>query len=154
MAFYPTTGLLATAVPTQNISGMYIFPSYQIVYGGCWLKVINQYANLDGVVMLADGGTNTIVIAVYVQAGYSYSWGGIGAGTYYTYIALGQGWDNVRRLFTTKASYFRSKTAVNFGPCNIGTEGHEELTITLNTAEGSGPDMISLQPGAFPGAAP
>jgi hypothetical protein len=159
--FYPTTGALATPLPTATSPGTYAMPEIQpyrsFFDSSCELTINNQFNDLDSVVMLVEADTDLIVTSAYVRARDSYSTSGLTTGTYYTYVALGQDWDSVTRLFTDNASYYRFTAPVVFTTCSFNWSpysGYQYLTVTLNTTEGAGLDITNLLPSEFPGATP
>jgi hypothetical protein len=157
-AYYPTTGDLATAIPTQPSTGLHVITPYRFrsFTDSCRLIVNDQYDDLDSIVILVDKSTNLIMTSVYVRARDSFSTSGIPTGTYDVYVALGQGWDAATRLFTNNASYYRFQEPTTFDTCNSIAlySGYQYLTITLNTKEGAGSDIVNLLPGGFPGFIP
>jgi hypothetical protein len=159
--FYPTTGALAAPLPTATSPGSYampdIHPYRSFLDSSCELTINNQFEDLDSVVLLVEADTDLIVASAYVRARDSYSTSGLGTGTFYTYVALGQDWDSVTRLFTDNASYYRFTDPVSFTTCSYAWSpysGYQYLTVTLNTTESSGLDITNLLPSEFPGATP
>jgi hypothetical protein len=108
------------------------------------------------VVVLSDVDTNVVEAAVYVRANDSFSKAGISAGTYQTFIALGQDWDVASGRFWNYANYFRFRDPAVFKTCPLGLSfgSYESLKITLNVSEGPGSDTVSVAPESIPGINP
>jgi hypothetical protein len=158
---YPTTGPLATIMPTPTGSSAlphYVAPPFiSPLSGGCDLIVINQYPDLDGVVLLENASTKKISKAVYVRANDTFSTSGISAGTYNAYVALGRDWDALTGRFRNHAIYQRFTDQDVFTSCpaiySIFSR-RESLTITLNVSGGSGSASENVMPDGFPRLSP
>ena len=162
---YPTTGPLATLVPTptptQEGSSQYIAPyqppSIPDIYSTnrCELIVKNQFSGLDSVVVLARVDTKAAVKVLFVRANDTFTTLGIPAGTYDTFIELGQDWDALNGRFINNSSYHRIADPVTFKSCSFSVSGgYDYWTVTLNYVEGPGVDSVIVPPGDFPRLSP
>lgn len=83
--------------------------------GRAKIEVTNRYSGLDAVVVLCRvEHPATPWVAFYVQAGDEYKTRGLGHGTYFMYVTLGEEWDDDSRKFLSGATYHRSEEVYKF----------------------------------------
>lgn len=150
----PTPLMTPTAYPTvvpYPTTGAFRGPLLYR-FGACELKVENNYLDRDAVIILANVDTNAIATAVYVRARDSLTHRWVELGTYYTYVELGQDWDNVSSRFKNNAETRRFEEPATFGRCD--TSIYDSLKVILNISSGSGKSTILVPANSFPRIAP
>ena len=119
------------------------------------LKVCNRMMEQDAVVILSNKDTNAIAAGVYVRAGDCFDYREVPSGNLYTFVTIGQDWDNFTGRFTRNAYYYRFEVPTIFACGKSKTQSVGIVQeITLNAPNGSETDILSVEPDSFPGIAP
>lgn len=146
---YPTTGAIRAPRPTGI--AIYVPPISMPSLGGCRANIRNQNSVQDAVVILTNSEATPTTYSAYVRAGEFYTVSGITAGTYNTFVTIGENWDAVNSRFTQGVYYFRFEEATTFTTCSSSSFGsYQYLDITLRLTEGPGSSTISVAPDNFP----
>jgi hypothetical protein len=115
--------------------------------GRSTLKITNN-RDWDVVVILVQADElETPVWAAYVRSGSSRTFGGIAPGTYITYYAFGEDWDEEAKQFMTVYSYqrFAGEDVINQTPYS-----YTVWKITFGVEGGEGSPTLNLSEDEFP----
>jgi hypothetical protein len=102
------------------------------------LKIINDNPQMDAVAVLNDTTDKGHILAIYIRSNESYSYSGIGGGSYNLYFEIGNNWDRSSNKFTDKAGFYRLDRSLLFDITS--TSGGYEYSIWTVALESAAPN--------------
>lgn len=113
---------------------------------GAGVLEIKNGTDSDGVVILVSAAGAPLQ-AAYIRTGDSYSMTGISDGTYRLYFSKGQGWDPIRKEFTTGVTRQRFQDALTF--VTSGSQ-YTRYAVTLYGVTDGNAATLGVPPEQFP----
>jgi hypothetical protein len=117
--------------------------------GGYGELIIKNGRDLDAVAVLTSSwNPKTPLMAVYIQAGDTYTIDGIEDGTYELFFTLGEDWDSDQEKFTRNTAYSRFEDPFEFRTTSTTYTAYE---VTLYAVVGGTADTDPVSESDFPG---
>ena len=125
----------------RPFTGTYVKDSIGIGHGE--LKIINDNPQMDAVAVLKDTTDKTHMLAIYIRSNESYTYSGIGEGSYNLYYETGNNWNRSSDKFTDKVGFYRIDRSLLFKTTPIPNGYDYSIwTVALESAASNANESI------------